>query len=130
MQFNYDAYKAGFQMPTKKTQEQELMEKMKLLNYQSQLQDSQLGDLEKRYRLMKSDPEGFQSLMLFNNIMTPYQEGMLNLQRSQAGADSMTPQQKNYEYLKKHFPNMPEEELLIRSGLKAPEQKKAISWGD
>lgn len=106
MQFNYDAYKAGFQAPTKKTQEQELMEKMRLLNYQSQLQNSQLGDLEKRYRLMMSDPEGFQRLMELNNMMTPYQQGMLNVQRGQLGI-----QREKY-----------------RSGLKPEPVKKILSF--
>lgn len=124
MQFNYDAYKAGFQMPTKKTQEQELMEKMKLLNYQSQLKDSEMSDLEKQYNLMRNDPAGFSEFMGLKNMITPYQQGMLAIQRGQLGiqgaklnGEKMPSQQKLFDFLKSKYPNMPDNEILARINL-------------
>lgn len=129
MQFNYDAYKAGMSIPNKKTREQEFMEKARLLNLQAKLEDSQLSDTEKKFRLMVSDPEGYRKFTELNNMITPYQQGMLGIQRGQLGiqdaklgADSLTPQQKNYQFLRSQ--GVPHEEAMERAGLKTQEKKK------
>lgn len=129
MQFNYDAYKAGMSIPNKKTREQEFMEKQRLLETQANLENQALSSEEKLMRLMQKDPEEFQQFMSIKNMMTPYQQGMLGIQRGQLGvqsaklgADSLTPQQKNYQFLRSQ--GVPHEEAMERAGLKTQEKKK------
>lgn len=136
MMFNYDAFKAGMQIPNKKTMEQELAQKMQLMREQADLENNQLSAEEKLYRLSQQDPAGFQKYMEIKNALSPYQEAMLGIQRGQLGLQgarlnqqNITPQQQNFYFLKRQFPNKPEEEIL-KILYKEPKTTNRFSFED
>lgn len=133
MQFNYDAYKAGMSIPNKKTREQEFMEKERILRMQSQLENEQLSSEEKLMRLMQKDPTQFQEFMSIKNMMTPYQQGMLGIQRGQLGvqaarvnADSTPEKLRIVDTLMKQ--GIPREEALDRAGLRPGKTKPSFNF--
>jgi len=132
-----NSYNRSYDKRAKKTtMEQELAQKRMLMQEQAGLENQSLSAEEKLFRLYAQNPEAYGKFKeASNSFLTPYQQGMLGIQGGQLklqgaklGQESVTSQQKNYEFLRKQ--GVPHEEALDRSGLRPEKKKPNFSFTD